>query len=73
MVRLHAGFDNIAAARSWHRVTSKPWSRPFYDSPPNLHWWQPWDAARDMLAAGFSRRQALQKWHNALQSIGQTR
>jgi colanic acid biosynthesis glycosyl transferase WcaI len=29
--------------------------------------------ARDMLAAGFSRRQALQKWHNALQSIGQTR
>jgi hypothetical protein len=30
--------DNIAAARSWHRVTSKPWSRPFYDSPPNLHW-----------------------------------
>lgn len=29
--------------------------------------------AREMLAAGFSRRQALQKWHNALQSIGQTR
>jgi glycosyltransferase involved in cell wall biosynthesis len=29
--------------------------------------------ARDMLAAGSSRRQALQKWHNALQSIGQTR
>jgi colanic acid biosynthesis glycosyl transferase WcaI len=26
--------------------------------------------ARDMLAAGFSRRQALQKWYNALQSIG---
>jgi colanic acid biosynthesis glycosyl transferase WcaI len=26
--------------------------------------------ARDMLAAGFSRRQALQKWHSALQSIG---